>query len=116
MKTLLLDQTIISGLGNIYADEVLFAACINPLKKGKEISLDECQRIKEVSKEIIEEAIKCGGTTIKSYTSSLGVTGLFQQHLKAHKREHEECYTCKSIINRIVVGGRSTYYCPKCQK
>ena len=116
MKTLLLDQTIISGLGNIYADEVLFAAGINPLKKGKEISLDECQRIKEVSKEIIEEAIKCGGTTIKSYTSSLGVTGLFQQHLKAHKRENEECYTCKSIINRIVVGGRSTYYCPKCQK
>ena len=116
MKTLLLDQTIISGLGNIYADEVLYEAKINPLKKGKEITLDECQRIKEASKKIIEEAIKCGGTTIKSYTSSLGVTGRFQQHLKVHKRENEECSSCKTIINRIVVGGRSTYYCPKCQK
>ena len=116
MKSLLLDQTIISGLGNIYADEVLFAAGIDPLKKGKDISLDECQKIKEVSKTIIEEAIKCGGTTIKSYTSSLGVTGLFQQHLKAHKRENEDCYNCGTKINRIVVGGRSTYYCSKCQK
>lgn len=116
MKTLLLDQTIISGLGNIYADEVLYEAKINPLKKGKDITLDECQRIKEASKKIIEEAIKCGGTTIKSYTSSLGVTGRFQQYLKVHKRENEECSSCKTIINRIVVGGRSTYYCPKCQK
>ena len=89
MKTLLLDQTIISGLGNIYADEVLFAAKINPLKVGSDITLDECQRIVDSSKKIIEEAIKCGGTTIKSYTSSLGVTGRFQQNLMAHKRENE---------------------------
>jgi formamidopyrimidine-DNA glycosylase len=116
MKTLLLDQTIISGLGNIYADEVLFEAKINPLKKGNEISIEECERIKNASKKIIEEAIKCGGTTIKSYTSSLGVTGRFQQHLQVHKRENEKCNSCGTIINRIVVGGRSTYYCPKCQK
>ena len=116
MKTLLLDQTIISGLGNIYADEVLFAASINPLKLGKEISIEECQRIVDSSKKIIEEAIKCGGTTIKSYTSSLGVTGRFQQNLMAHKRENEQCKNCDSIIKRIVVGGRSTYYCEKCQK
>lgn len=116
MKTLLLDQTIISGLGNIYADEVLFAAKINPLKLGNEISLEECQRIVESSKRIIEEAIKCGGTTIKSYTSSLGVTGRFQQNLMAHKRENEQCKCCNSTIKRIVVGGRSTYYCENCQK
>ena len=116
MKTLLLDQTIISGLGNIYADEVLFASKINPLKIGNEITLDECQRIVESSKKIIEEAIKCGGTTIKSYTSSLGVTGRFQQNLMAHKRENEECKNCSTIIKRIVVGGRSTYYCENCQK
>lgn len=116
MKTLLLDQTIISGLGNIYADEVLFAAGINPLKVGSDITLDECQRIVDSSKKIIEEAIKCGGTTIKSYTSSLGVTGRFQQNLMAHKRENEECKNCKTIIKRIVVGGRSTYYCENCQK
>ena len=116
MKTLLLDQTIISGLGNIYADEVLFAAGINPLKVGSDITIDECQRIVDSSKIIIEEAIKCGGTTIKSYTSSLGVTGRFQQNLMAHKRENEECKNCKAIIKRIVVGGRSTYYCDNCQK
>ena len=116
MKTLLLDQTIISGLGNIYADEVLFAAKINPLKIGSDITLDECQKIVDASRIIIEEAIKCGGTTIKSYTSSLGVTGRFQQNLMAHKRENEECKNCSTIIKRIVVGGRSTYYCENCQK
>ena len=116
MKTLLLDQTIISGLGNIYADEVLFVAKINPLKQGVDITLEECQRIVDSAKEIIEEAIKCGGTTIKSYTSSLGVTGRFQQNLMVHKREKEECKKCKTLVKRIVIGGRSTYYCEKCQK
>ena len=116
MKTLLLDQTIISGLGNIYADEVLFASKINPLKLGSEITIEECQRIVESSKTIIEEAIKCGGTTIKSYTSSLGVTGRFQQHLMVHKRENEPCKNCKRSILRTVIGGRSTYYCENCQK
>ena len=115
MKTLLLDQTIISGLGNIYADEVLFDAKIFPLKLGIEIKIDECQKIVDSSKKIIEEAIKCGGTTIKSYTSSLGVTGRFQHNLKAHKRENQKCKVCGDLIKRIVVGGRSTYYCEKCQ-
>ncbi len=116
MKTLLLDQTIISGLGNIYADEVLFAAKINPLKLGSEIKKDECERIISSSKKIIEEAIALGGTTIKSYTSSLGVTGRFQQKLKAHKKEGEPCSNCGEPIIRIKVGGRSTYYCKNCQK
>ncbi len=116
MKTLLLDQTIISGLGNIYANEVLFGAKIYPLKLGTEITMEECQRIVDVSKKIIKEAIKCGGTTIRSYTSSLGVTGRFQQNLMVHKRENEKCKICGTIIKRIVVGGRSTYYCEKCQK
>lgn len=116
MKTLLLDQTIISGLGNIYADEVLFASGINPLKQGIEITLNECQKIVDSSKKIIEQAIKNGGTTIRSYTSSLGVEGTNQNYLMVHKRENEECKVCKSIIKRIKVGGRSTYFCPKCQK
>lgn len=116
MKTLLLDQTIISGLGNIYADEVLFASGIYPEKLGTEISIKECQKIVDSSKAIIEQAIKCGGTTIRSYTSSLGVTGRFQQNLMVHKREGEKCKKCNSIIKRIKVGGRSTYYCPECQK
>lgn len=116
IKTILLDQSIISGLGNIYADEVLFAAKINPLKKGSEVSLNECDEIRKSSKKIIEKAIECGGTTIKSYTSSLGVTGRFQIYLTVHKKEGEPCLVCKTPIVRIKVGGRSTYYCPKCQK
>lgn len=116
MKSLLLDQTIISGLGNIYADEVLFEAAINPLKLGVDITLDECQKIVDASNKIITDAIACGGTTIRSYTSSLGVTGRFQQNLKVHKRENEKCKKCGSIIKRIVVGGRSTYYCFQCQR
>ena len=116
VKTLLLDQTIISGLGNIYADEVLFDAKITPLKKGEELTKEECEKIISSSKKIIEEAISLGGTTIKSYTSSLGVTGRFQQKLKAHKKEGEPCSICGNAITRIKVGGRSSYYCKNCQK
>ena len=116
LKELLLDQTIISGLGNIYADEVAFGAKINPLKEGKDLKPIECQRIIDSGKKIIEKAIENGGTTIRSYTSSLGVTGHYQDYLMVHKREGENCKICGTIIKRIKVGGRSTYFCPKCQK
>lgn len=116
IKTILLDQTIISGLGNIYANEVLFASRLNPTTKGKDITLEECQRIIDATNKIIPEAIKMGGTTIKSYTSSLGVTGRFQQNLKVHKKDKEKCLDCGSIILKEKINGRSTYYCPKCQK
>ena len=116
IKTLLLDQTIIAGLGNIYADEVAFASKVNPLKLGENITLKECERIKEASKEIITKAIENGGTTIRSYTSSLGVTGNYQNYLKVHTKAGEKCPNCKTIILKEKVGGRSTYYCPKCQK
>ena len=116
IKTVLLDQTIISGLGNIYVDEVLFKSKINPLREAKSLTSDECQRIVVSSAEIIKEAILMGGTTIRSYTSSLGVTGRFQQNLCVHKRANEPCKTCGTIIKREKVNGRSTYYCEKCQK
>ena len=116
IKTILLDQTIISGLGNIYANEVLFASHINPLKKGNQLTLEECEKIIESSEKIIKQAIQDGGTTIKSYTSSLGVTGRFQNHLQVHKQEGKPCFACGSIVENQKVGGRSTYYCPNCQK
>ena len=116
MKTLLLDQTIISGLGNIYADEVLFDAKILPTRLGTSITLEECERIKKSCKKIITKAIEMGGTTIRSYTSSLGVTGRFQQYLMVHKREGEKCFTCNNPIIKTRIGGRSTYYCEHCQK
>lgn len=116
IKTTLLDQTIISGLGNIYVDEVLFESGINPLKETSLINEEEAKKIISTSKSIIEKAILNGGTTIRSYTSSLGVTGSYQKYLKVHQRLNEKCYNCGSIINKISVNGRGTYYCPKCQK
>jgi len=116
IKTLLLDQTIISGLGNIYANEVLFAAKINPIKPGKDVTLEEAEKIVLSSDKIIKRAIELGGTTIKSYTSSLGVTGRFQQELMVHKRENEDCKICGNKIKKIKINGRSTYYCEVCQK
>ncbi len=116
IKTALLDQEIISGLGNIYADEVLFASLINPLRSASSLNKEECNRIIESSKEIIQNAIKKSGTTIKSYTSSLGVTGQYQNYLKVHKKEGKPCPICGNLIKRIKIGGRSTYYCNECQK
>ena len=114
IKTLLLDQTIINGLGNIYVDEVLFASNINPERKGENISLEECDKIKNNSKSIIEKATELGGSTIRSYTSSLGVTGHYQDYLKVHTKD--VCLNCNSKIKKVRVGGRGTYYCENCQK
>ena len=116
IKELLLDQSIMAGLGNIYVNEVLFASNINPLRGGDSITLNECQSIIDNSVRILNEAIKYGGTTIKSYTSSLGVTGHYQDYLMVHKKEGEPCKICNTKILNIKVGGRSTYYCPNCQK
>ena len=116
VKTILLDQTIISGLGNIYADEVLYASKINPLKEAKNLNDSELENIIKESKQIILKAIREGGTTIKSYTSSLGVIGNYQNYLKVHTKEGYVCEVCKEKIKKIKIGGRSTYYCSKCQK
>lgn len=116
IKTLLLDQTIINGLGNIYADEVLFASGINPLRLGCDVTLEECEKIKKSAQEIITKATDNGGTTIRSYTSSLGVYGHYQDYLRVHTKEGHICDTCGSVILKTRVGGRGTYYCPKCQK
>ena len=115
IKELLLDQSIINGLGNIYVDEVLFASSIHPEKMGKNITLNECKNIIDNSKKIIKKATSCGGTTIRSYTSSLGVTGTYQEYLQVHTKVGLPCPKCKTIIVKTRVGGRGTYYCPKCQ-
>lgn len=114
IKTALLDQTIIAGLGNIYVDEVCFLSKLHPLTIASTLSLSDCELIVESSKKTLQKAINEGGTTIRSYTSSLGVTGRFQQHLFVHTKD--VCLMCNSKINKIRVGGRGTYYCPNCQK
>ena len=116
IKTVLLDQSIIVGIGNIYADEILFLSKLNPHIKAKDLKSKDCLNIIDNTKKVLDKAIKEGGTTIRSYTSEEGVTGLFQNSLNVHKKENEPCVICKTTIIREKIGGRSTYYCPKCQK
>ncbi len=116
IKSVLLDQSIIVGIGNIYADEILFLCKINPLKKCNEITKKDAFNIIKYTKEVLEEAIKKGGTTIRSYSSVDGVHGLFQEELLVHGRDNGKCPICNTEIVKIRVGGRGTYYCPKCQK
>ena len=116
IKTALLDQGIITGIGNIYADEILFLSKINPLEPCQSLTNLQLERIITNTKAVLQEAIKAGGTTIISYESSEGVHGRFQQQLNVHTKEGQPCPHCKSDIVKIKVNGRGTYYCPKCQK
>ena len=116
IKSCLLDQRIIVGIGNIYADEILFLSKINPLKEANSLSFEELERIIDNTKLVLEKAIEKGGTTIRSYTSLNGIHGLFQQELYVHSKEGQKCLICGSDILKIKVGGRGTYYCPNCQK
>ena len=116
IKTVILDQSIITGIGNIYADEILFLSGINPLTKANKLKDKELENIIHNTKITLEKAISEGGTTIRSYTSDEGVSGKFQNNLYVHQREKEKCLNCGSEIIKIKVGGRGTYYCPNCQK
>ena len=116
IKTVLLDQSIIVGIGNIYADEILFLCKINPLKKCNLLNKEECEKIIKYTKEVLENAIKMGGSTIRTYSSVDGVHGLFQNELLIHGKDKGTCPNCNNKIEKIRIGGRGTYYCPKCQK
>ena len=116
IKTVLLDQSIITGIGNIYADEILFLSKINPEKISSKLNDTELENIIKYTKKVLEDAIKQGGSTIRSYTSVDGVHGLFQQKLNVHTKVGEPCPSCNTTILKIKVGGRGTYYCPNCQK
>ena len=111
IKTLLLDQEIITGIGNIYADEILFASRINPETNGCDLTDIDLQNIIDNTKTILEKAIEMGGTTIHTYTAVDGITGRFQQELLVHGKKDEECPNCKTKIVKIVVNTRGTYYC-----
>ncbi|WP_423364599.1 DNA-formamidopyrimidine glycosylase [Mycoplasma sp. P36-A1] len=116
IKTVLLDQNILAGLGNIYVDEVLFLSKIHPETPAKSITLKQSQDIINNSIITLNKAISLGGTTIRSYTSSLGVTGKFQNELNVHTKKDEPCINCGSKIIKIKVNGRGSYLCPNCQK
>lgn len=116
IKEVLLDQSIIAGIGNIYADEILFKARISPYTPASKLKKRDINDILINTKETLEEAKKLGGTTIKSFTSAEGVHGLFQNKLLVHGKKGNPCPFCNTAIIKEKLAGRGTYYCPKCQK
>ena len=115
IKSSLLDQTILLGLGNIYVNEVLYVSGINPTTPSNSITLSELKTILKNSSLIMDKSTKMGGTTIKSYVSFNEKQGTYQNELLVHGKNKEQCKKCKSNIEKIKVGGRGTYFCPLCQ-
>lgn len=116
IKTILLDQSVITGIGNIYADEILFLSKINPETYGCNLTTKKLQALIDNTKITLEKAIAAGGTTIHTYTAVDGIHGRFQQSLLVHGKKDAPCPVCQTKIIKTVVNGRGTYYCPKCQK
>ena len=116
IKSALLDQSIMSGLGNIYVDETLFMAKIHPELKSNTMSLEMCASIIKHAKDVLAFATSLGGSTIRTYYATMGISGKFQNELKVHTRENQKCHVCMDTIIKMKVGGRGTYVCPSCQK
>ncbi|NBK99207.1 MAG: DNA-formamidopyrimidine glycosylase [Erysipelotrichia bacterium] len=116
LKQFLLEQKVMAGVGNIYADEICYACALHPCTRVYRLSKKDCENILFETRRILNGAIKAGGTTIRSYTSSLKVDGRFQLQLKVHERKGEICARCGQVIEKIQVAGRGTSFCKACQK
>ena len=116
LKQLLLDQSILLGLGNIYADETCHVARVYPFMRGSQLSRPMCQRIESAARQVLQEAIVAGGTTIRSYEPSHYINAQFERPTLVYGNEHLPCSSCGSLIRRNMRIGRSTYWCPMCQK
>ena len=115
IKALLLDQSVIVGFGNIYTDEVLFAARIHPALPAESISPPAVARLYRAMKRIFKQAIASGGSTIRDFRGSDGRLGRFQTSLKVYQRTGKNCPRCRTKIQRLIIAGRSTHICPTCQ-
>jgi formamidopyrimidine-DNA glycosylase len=115
IKGLLLDQSVVSGLGNIYVDEVLFAARVNPTRRANTLTGEEIEKIHTATRDILGRAIEARGTTFDSYHDAFGETGKFQHQLQVFTRAGGPCPRCGTEIIKSRVAGRGTYTCPKCQ-
>ncbi|SHK01956.1 bifunctional DNA-formamidopyrimidine glycosylase/DNA-(apurinic or apyrimidinic site) lyase [Desulforamulus aeronauticus] len=116
IKPLLLDQSFIAGLGNIYADEALFRAKVHPERLAPDLTSREAAGLHKAIVEVISEGIEHRGTSFRDYVDGEGRSGSFQNHLKVYNRENLPCSHCGKPISRIKVAGRSSYYCSSCQK
>lgn len=117
VKLLLLDQRIVAGLGNIYVCEALFRALIDPRKAAGKVSKPKLDALAEAIPEVLEDAIRAGGSTLKDFAAPDGELGYFSKQFDVYDREGEPCRRgCDGKVKRIVQGGRSTFYCPSCQR
>jgi len=116
IKNALLNQKLLRGVGNIYADESLFRAGIRPRRRASTTTRDQLAKLLTSLKEVLREAIVAGGSSVSDYVDADGEEGFFQLQHRVYGREGEPCLVCKTPIKRIVIAGRSSHYCPRCQK
>lgn len=116
MKAALLNQSLLAGVGNIYADEALFRAGIRPRRRAERVTAKEFEHLRAALKTVLEHAIRLGGSSVSDYVDADGVKGFFQLEHCVYQRTGEPCRVCGTAIRRVVVGGRGTHYCPLCQR
>jgi formamidopyrimidine-DNA glycosylase len=116
IKNTLMDASLIVGIGNIYASEALFRSAIHPERTASSLADKDVKKLHEQIIITLEDAIRAGGSTLKDFSKANGESGYFQYQFKAYGREGLPCFTCKTLIQRIVQGGRSSFFCSKCQK
>ena len=115
IKTLIMNQKNVVGIGNIYASESLYLSRINPLKESHKLNIKECKRIVSSAKKVLNEAIKVGGTTLKDFYSADGSPGYFKIKLNVYGRNGQKCKNCEEEILKVTINQRATFYCPNCQ-
>ncbi len=115
IKALLLNQSVLRGLGNIYADESLWGARIHPARHAARLTPTQVSRLYRAIRRVLQEAIRLGGSSISDYVNAEGQPGFFQFRHRAYGREGKPCHRCRTKIRRIIVAGRSSYFCPRCQ-
>jgi len=115
IKALLLNQGVLRGIGNIYADESLWRAKIHPMRRGAELSKNQTKVLRRVLQDVLRKAIVARGSSISDFLDAEGQPGEYQRHHRAYGREGKRCYRCGATIRRAIVAGRSSYFCPKCQ-
>jgi formamidopyrimidine-DNA glycosylase len=116
IKAALLNQSLLHGVGNIYADEALFRAGVRPRRLAGRVTRAELERLRTALQAVLRRAIKLGGSSVSDYVDAEGMRGYFQIEHKVYGRGGEPCTTCETPIKKIVVGGRGTHFCPACQK
>jgi formamidopyrimidine-DNA glycosylase len=115
IKALLLNQSVLRGVGNIYADESLWRARIHPMRRGAELSKKQAQMLRRVLQDVLRKAILARGSSISDFLDAEGEPGEYQRHHRVYGREGKRCFRCGTAIRRVIVAGRSSHFCPKCQ-